>query len=280
MKRRKKKTEKNTLSLALLFVVLVGFLVVLSFSIRLITIARKSVFDGKHRFTIALVGSGGESGKKESMLLSVAPSTETVTVLRVSGLSAKEDESFFKIPVDGIVESPSVDSSALNEKSQVDMLFARLLVGFGERTTTLTPVDILRALVYVKSVPAQNTTFETFEKSATADQGLQDKFVFRLFADADIIREKQSIAIVNAAGVVGLGSALSRMITNIGGNVVSLSNASANQKKTSVRYYGTKSYTAERIARIVEVVPEPLEKIDIADIMIVLGENNRVLGKL
>lgn len=88
------------------------------------------------------------------------------------------------------------------------------------------------------------------------------------------MREKISIAIVNGTGVAGLGNRIARLITNIGGNVVSVSTSDNLISDSEILYSKENNYTARRIAQILSFKINNKDNMDISDVTIFIGKNN------
>lgn len=153
------------------------------------------------------------------------------------------------LPIDGIVVIDRPGNGGVEEfvnrirKSPFEIVFA-----FGGLKTDLTPLDGLQALMAISSVRGDKVDFLDLEKSEITQSELLpdssrvlgvdsvklDLFIRGNMADAGIISEGTSVGVYNATPHPGLASFAARMITNLGGNVVIVTNTEDHQQNSMV----------------------------------------------
>ncbi len=70
-----------------------------------------------------------------------------------------------------------------------------------------------------------------------------------------------------------MGNWTSRLLTNLGGSVVLISTASKEEETTSIAYSGKKTYTVERLEKILGLNAVKKETGAIANIVVVIGKD-------
>lgn len=272
---RKKRIKTQELShsvrLAILFCVLVFGLIVFSLVAKLLVVVKKSTFDGNHRFTLVI-----QQKDNRASVVSFAPVNESVSILRIAGVAEVTDiGKTLEIPIDGTITANFLRPE-INGKNIQDTM--RLFVmRFPTLQTSLTPIDLARLWLFVQQL-SPHTAYEKSlslgEKNADVRSDLViDKLSAELFADETIAAEKISVQIINAASVFGLGSRCARFMNNMGGNVVSVTTAETTLPKTTVSYFGKKSYTVFRLEHLLGVTALPMQTPGIADILVTLGKD-------
>lgn len=261
MKRKKKKAEGNTLRLAITFFVLVGLLLLGSALVKLATLIEKSHFDGAHRFTVEFI----PSDKSFARVISFAPDTRSIAIVTVSNVQAVPHiGKFLGVPIDAEVKN-------IRQEKNVVLQLQSLLFSYGSVETTLTPIDILRLFLFAKEVPSSSVA--TREISSSLDGALIDKISSSLFIDYTLSQENISIQIINATQVSGLGNRLARLITSMGGNVVSVVSKDSSIKQSVISYNTKKTYTLEKLVRVLGFQSSLSEEKGIADIVLTIGED-------
>jgi hypothetical protein len=89
--------------------------------------------------------------------------------------------------------------------------------------------------------------------------------------DQEIADENISMEVINATNITGFGQRLSRVLTNMGANIVDVSTAQNTQKRTTIEYFGDKSYTVSRLEKLLGVTATEITTQPIANIVITIG---------
>jgi hypothetical protein len=133
--------------------------------------------------------------------------------------------------------------------------------------------DLLRFYLYANKISANSVLIQEIDPSS--ETTVFDKAVARLFSDSVLSQENISIEIVNATGQSGLGSRLERVISNLGGNVVSVKSALIIEPVSKIQFFGDVTYTLRKLGALIPYHQERLEKQSIAKIIIVIGKDNK-----
>lgn len=263
MRKRRKKSEKHNIKIAILFVVFVCLVVLISFIFKLIHIVSQSKFDGSNRFTISV------SNKKNLEVISFSPSKHSISVLKLEGEIKKLNlRRFLAIPIDGFVEVPF-----LKTNGGVASLMFNTFFDYKDTKTNLTIVDIFRLFLISRTAPSNDVV--TLRISTSSKSNKIDKIIGKMLSDERIEKEDQTIEIINATSVTGLGARLARLITNTGGKVVQLSTENSLQKTSMILYNGRKTYTVEKLNKVLGFKSTQMNKQSIGDITIVIGEDSK-----
>ncbi len=268
-KRKKKKPHSGrSIRLAILFCLLVGGLIFFSLLSKLLIIIKNSTFDGEHRFTIVV-----SSDNKSNTVISFAPKEESVSVLHINGIENSSNiEKIMEIPVDGKVASQYSVQKNLPDTLKV------FLLRYTSITTNLTIIDLARLWWFSQALPKHAYTEKSLSLASKDFRPLTDialdKLSAELFTDETIALEKISIQIVNATSVSGLGNRFARLVGNMGGNVISVVTAEKEAAKSSIQYFGEKSYTVIRLEKIIGIVSTPMQNPGLADIIVTIGKDS------
>lgn len=106
------------------------------------------------------------------------------------------------------------------------------------------------------------------------DNGSFDSKIGRLFQETNISKEHARVSIVNSSGIPGAGSALSRYVKNLGGEVITVDSGQV-QDKSEVRDHLGGSYLGRRIAPLIRASIVTDTKPGRADLEIIIGKDNK-----
>lgn len=256
-----KKKESRNLKFGVYFGGVILAIILVSLIFKAFDIARNSKFDGKHRFTTAILSDN------KINLLSVSPQEGKLSRLEIDGTTDVNSLKNLSFPVDSYIETNS------NFGSAVKSYFTKALFQFRSIKTNLTVVDLIRLSIYATGIDVANIDEEV---ASIGDSQKLSSLSSSLFIDPEISDEKQSIQVTNSTSVGGLGNKVAKYITNLGGSVV-LVNTSQNDEKKSKIFYKTDSYTVKKLSKILEVSTEKREDNSISDITIIIGEDRKDL---
>lgn len=266
MKRKKSNSGLNSTKIALIFFAFVFIVIFVSLIFKVVAIISQSRFDSQNRFTISVTND------KDLEIISFSPLSQSISVLKINGATKSLNiNRFLKIPIDG-----EIKSALKIEDLKVPDLMAKFIVNYRNLKTNLTIVDILRLFIFSKTLPI-NYIYDS-KISTSIDPSSLDKIIPSLFSDEIIEKENESIKIVNGTDVAGLGNRLGILISNIGGNVVIIASSDRAENLSTISYFGKKTYTVEKITKILGYKLNKLDKKTIADIVIVIGKDS--LGSL
>ena len=258
---RKKLPEGNSTGIAIKFLLLIFIIVLSSLVFKLGVLINKGSFDDTRRFTVSV------HNDKAQELISFSPKSQTISILKINGrVKASDLNRFLGIPIDADIKTD------LDIQEKLPDLMGKLILKFNNLKTNLTIVDIFRLYLFSRTIP-QNYIYEK-EISSNLDNLNTDKLISHFFTDEIIEKENVSIKIINSTGINGLGNRLARLISNMGGNVVIVATEERLENQSSISYFGKKTYTAERLAKILGFQLIKADKKAITDIIITIGKDN------
>ncbi|MBI2442814.1 MAG: LytR C-terminal domain-containing protein [Candidatus Levybacteria bacterium] len=242
----------------MVFLAIVFLLSALSLGVKLFRLIQASSYDGSHRFIVSVVDA-----KKHIWIASLAPS-EKALLLSLKQADSKQDiASRLLIPINGtILLQQEADTSSLST------LFATALFDPQTRYENMTVYDMFRLYLDALRIASKDTTVASYTFSE--DVNTISDALRRLFVDSKLVANDQTIAIENGSGTSGIGQRLERIVTLLGGNVVSVTTARATQQPTYIYYSGEKTYTTKRLERLLKQQAE-VGDTKIADILVVVG---------
>lgn len=255
----KKKEKADNLKIAKLFILLVFGLIFLSALLKTFFLFKQSKFDGLHKINVAFIS------KETTNVASFSPQGKSISILQMNGEEKGSNLSkFLQVPIDGQIKT----NKSINEKNISSALFKTFFT-FGSSFKDLTIIDILRVFLFTRSVSANSIYVRDFSPSLNNSQKLT--LISLTFIDPSIYQENQSIEIVNATNIFGLGSRLATLVTNIGGNVILVSSPNSVNNKSKIVYSGDKTYTVKKLGGVLGFPLEKAEKKGIADVIIIIG---------
>jgi len=256
--KRKNKDPRSSIRLAFVFFIFVVFLVAISLIFRVSVLIANSKYDSNSRFTIKV-----ESGK-DLMILSFAPSSQSISKLKIFNAKDLNIKKFLAIPIEGFV------ATTLNiNEGEISDLMQRFLLNYSRQQTDLTIIDMLKLYLFAQTIPKHNILERSI--STLLPMADVDRIVALLFKDELIERERAEIEVVNTTDTAGLGGRLARVISNMGGNVVIVKSSDKTKSESAISYFGKKNYTVEKLEKILGYQSRQMETKTIADIVIMIG---------
>lgn len=272
MKKKHQSKKDDSLKTFFVYTYIVLLVVCIALSIRAFFVLRASKFDGKNidiailqnKKTVALLGFNASSIPQEdsknysSSLLKIQKNHIPLNTV------GKEL---------GIIADASIDSTSNLSEESPESILTKAALRSDLLATDLTIFDIVRLIFISRGIPKNGNSVEQIVLPAAEAE--IDKKVGELFRDSEILKESLTIQIINATSVPGLGRRLERAIVNKGGNVIVVSTAAKTQKNSVIKYFEKGSYTSKKIKKFLKIPSEKTNKKNIADIVIIIGEDLR-----
>lgn len=261
MRKKKSPNKGNNTKLAIVFLAFVISILVISFLFKFIFIIGQSQFDDSRRFTITV------SNPENLEVISFSPIGRSISILKLDKNIDSPVNQFLAIPIDGFVKGNSVD---INQ--EMDSLFFGMVLNYKKLQTNLTIVDCIRLFIFSRSLPDRRVYIRNISQDLTMTD--IDSIVKRLVNDELIEKDGQTIQIVNATNVYGLGNRLARLIGNMGGDVIIVATANNLESTSTISYVDNKNYTVERLSKILDFKTIKTSDKKISDITIVVGKDS------
>jgi len=259
MKKQKESALSNT-KIAIVFFAFLIFIIGISLVFKVVAVIRQGQFDDSKRFTLAI------NDGKSTEVMSLSPGLKNIVIFKLNdNVRPAEAGVLLEIPIDGFIAFESLD---LNQKT--DSLFIKTILNYTGLKTNLTIIDLFKLVLFTRTIPESSIDVKTVGDAS----GLElDKIVGHLASDTFIEKDNQTIQIINGTDVNGLGNKLARVVTNMGGDVIIVATGNKPRKKSVIQYIDKKTYTVERLQKVLgyEVVEETDNAI--SDITIIIGED-------
>lgn len=262
MKRKKSKSGKNT-KFAFIFFALVAGIAVFSLLFKVVLLINQSRFDNQHRFTISVWDN------KNLEVISFSPNSHSISIVKLDGgVKNLNLYRFLEIPIDARIQADFINIS-----ESVPTLLASLLFKYKNINSDINVIDMAKLSLFAKTVSPDHI----YQKrvSVLNDEAVSDKISSSLFSDEKITEENTRVEIVNASGVYGAGGRFARLVNNMGGNVVFVSTALNASRKSLILYSGKRTYTLERLEKLLGFPVEKNSEKFIGDVIIRIGEDNK-----
>jgi len=260
MTKQKASSISNT-RIAIIFFVFLAFFIGLSLTFKMILVFRDSQFDESKRFNLTI------SNNKTLKVMSLGGAAKTITVFNLDGnIGSYETGQLLEIPIDGFIISSSLD---LNQKP--DLLFLKSIFNAKTLQTNLTIIDLLKLMIFSMSIQPGLVNTKNISIGITSSES--DKIVGRLVTDELIEKDNQTIQVINGTAIVGLGNRLARLLTNMGGDVIIVATSDSPQKVSTISYIDQKTYTVEKLQKVLGYPAIKTDANAISDITIIIGED-------
>jgi len=259
MKKKKESRLRNT-KIAIIFFIFLAVIAGVSGVFKIVAVVRAGQYDDSKRFTLSI------SSNKNLEVISFSPRTKSIAVFKLDkNVVPGRAGQFLEIPIDGRITTNSLD---LNQK--INSLFFRAVLNYKSLQTNLTIIDLLKLLFFTSSVPESAVSVKNISQGLTTED--MDKIV-RLVNDELIEKDNQTIQIINGTNIGGLGNRLARFITNMGGDVIIVATSDSPKMKSTIFYIGKKTYTVERLSKVMGYEAIKSAEFAISDITIIIGED-------
>lgn len=244
------------ISWAVSFIIFIILVVLGSLIWRLVGVIKASTFDPKHQFIISATTT-----TNEPLIAVLSPDLHKATIIKIQG-STKDQ---FGILHDAVVQNPQP------EQSDPQHFLQAITTHISSVQTTW--IDKLRIGWFVKSLSSDAISVTTVEVPEDVDQ--LSKILAKSLTDAPIYQESQTITVINASGIAGLGSKLGAELNEIGANVIAVRTADTTQDHSTIQYNKI-SYTLERITKLTQIQSVQQVSGGISDITVIIGRDKIV----
>lgn len=258
--------RSKSLKTLYLYLLLVFVLIIVSLVVKGISIIQQSKYDASHHFTLAVIEQN-----KVKEIISFNPQTPAIwaLVIQNNNLPYQSLAKDYGVTANAYIQ---VNSTAPINSDIIGFLWSSI-IHTASWQSDITLYDKIRLFLLAKSVTTNNKTIEDVTLSEQSPE--VGTTVMTALTDQDIANENVSIKIVNATNITGFGERLARVLTNLGANVIDIATAQEIQKNSSLTYYGSESYTLDRIQQLLHIIPTKIPRQGIADIVITIGTDKK-----
>lgn len=256
---KQKKSAFSNARIAVIFFVFLALIIGISLIFKVALVVKAGQFNDSRRFTFS--ASDNRSGE----VISLSSSTKSITIFKLGkNIKSADAGKFLEIPIDG-----HISSNSLNLNQEIGSLFLRSLLNYKSLQTNLTVIDFFKLFLLAKSIP--NSAIRVIDIQSDLSGADIDKIVGRLVSDELIKKDGRTIQIINGTDVAGLGNRLARLITNMGGNVMIVATSDTPKKNSAIYYNDKKTYTIERLNKVLGYTTINSSEFPIFDITVVIG---------
>lgn len=255
-KKSSARRQSNALGLAFFVGSLIVLLILAALAIKVFLVFSHSKFDGKHQFVLEI-----QEPRLERFVV-FNPDNTSVRMLTVTGRLTSNPLADLGIPVDGQIHV----THDITSPSDITWY---LLFHSDSTNDSLTIVDAINLFVFVHTSDTSNIPSQTV--TLKEDPSSVDTSITKVFVDTTLYNQGESIAVVNGTTISGLGSGVGRLLTHVGGNVISITTAVNPIATSTVGYTGKSTYTAQRIAGVLHFPLVRLPSQAISDITVTVG---------
>lgn len=248
--------HSNAFGLALFIGSLIGLLVFVALLIKVFLLFHHSSFDNKQQFVLE------EQEPEQVRFFVFNPDAHSIKTLMLTGSVPKNPQLALGIPIDATMHSKT-------DIASISTLANNLLLDRHTLHTSTTIVDGILLFIFIHRTDATQETAAS--SSNMISQSQQNALFSKIFYDTTIYQEGKSIAIINGTNISGLGNKISDLLSHIGVNVVAVTTADTPSPTSQVAYTGQLSYTAKRVAKLLQIPLIHLPSVGISDITITLG---------
>lgn len=254
-----KKGKNSNMRIAGLFILLVVCLILFSIVIKFAVLFENSKFDPAHRYIVSFISNS------KTQIVSFSPQNNSISILNIDKkLDENKIRRTLEIPVNSSI---TVNNTINNKNLAVTLLNSSISLG---SLRDLNSIDSIRLFLFARSVALTSIYQRDFSEDLSSEE--KSTVLSLSFTDPSIYQESQSIQIVNASEVPGLGSRLAGLINNIGGNVILVSSPQTSQDK-SIIMYSQKNYTVNFLSSYLNFPIRKSDKQGVADVIIILGKD-------
>ncbi len=255
--------ESKSIKTFFIYASIVVGVIVLSLVIKSYFLIKQSRFSKDNQFILSI-----EHKNRVEELALFNPSEDAVTLFRLQGTAV--DASSLEKEL-GILPDAFINSSSELPLSDMRDTIRTTALQYHSLKTNMTIFDVIGLFFDLQKTAITNQKEQDLIVNSDIDKN--DRMIKNFFTDEKIFSENVSIQIVNASGVPGVANRLERALANLGCNVVSISSSHTNEQSSSIQYFGSETYTLQKLQRILGFPIVKTEKRSIATIVITVGRD-------
>jgi len=256
MNRQSAHEKKDSLRLFYFFCIIVSLLIFGSLILKAFQTIRASSYDPGHSFVLTFLTQDG------AVVYPINPDEKEFSAVRINSdvknFNVARD---LHIPQSAVVRENSSSINTIQLKSQLSKLFFQ--------KSDLTWFDVIRMMITTSTM---NEDAAKEKKINYRDTDVSQSFD-SLFYDREIVNEKATVAIVNAAGISGMGSRLEKLLSNLGVSVISVTTAQKPSNNSEIQFSDQSLYTLKKLHSLLELPMMETQDLTSSDILIIIGED-------
>lgn len=264
MGRKQNMDEGRSLRPLIIFCAIVGLLITLSLSVKLFLAIKESKFDWNHQFILFL-----HTDPNAAKYVVFGPSDHSIAILDVKGkIEKKQLDKQLGVTTEGTVKL----DGHLSKEQDIDRALLIAIFQYVKIEKSVSLYDLLRLFLFTKTVPGTKISFERI--TLPYHEEIQNHRIQALFLDEKIRDEAVAIEVINGTNISGVGGRIERMITILGGNVVSVATAKNEVTTTTLMTNDLSSYTSKRLGKLFGIQATQIQKNGLSDIILSVGTDS------
>jgi len=261
MKKKNKAPSNKNIKMVLIFCVFVAVAILISLTVKFFVTLSESAFDGQHQFILAVFGN-----QKKIKIISFAPDSMSLGILQLANAHNEDIRQALVIPIDAEV---MVSDEKTTES--VSPLLQDIILHFtSKKVRGMTIIDAIRLYLFSRGVGPDSIYSQTMRIPITSAQS--ERTIPKIFTDHSLYQEGVTISILNATNISGIGNRVAKLITNIGGNVISVATSENEENVSTIAYSKDNTYTLKRLSKILKFKTIKMQKSSLSDIIIKVGK--------
>jgi hypothetical protein len=253
---KRQQSAHRTLRFALFLGIIIILVILAAIVVKIAIVLQRSTFDGQQQFILQI------QHPKSTELLIFYPGSVSLTDIMLSQAVTKDMLiKKYALPVDGAV--------TISEEEQPKDFTRSLLFHFNRFHPTITFFDAIRLFLFSQGVIGSNIHQDKL--ALPLDTSLLQQKVNKDFMDTTLYKESISVAIVNAAGVSGLGNNVALLLSHIGVNIISVTSSQKVSTRSFIAYTGQRTYTLQRLQQILHFPVQASTTTGVANVTITIG---------
>lgn len=271
---RNRQKETSSLVYLKVFLIFIFACIFISIILKLLNLIQTSRFDSDY-FNIFFIS-------KKNYIFNIKQNENTISVIEVKPKNPIKFEKFsksqlsiaFGVPIDAVIFDKIKFQYDPGQIFNLNNSLRFIINPFQYKTTGINRLDILKIYFAFSSVlPADYKTGE-YDLSDQDMIGVDiNGWLYNFFKDKNIISDGISVEVVNNSDISGAGAKVTRMLKNIGYNIVSVSSSDKNNNGSQITCRIQPDYSTDRINTIFSIPFFCKPEAGIADITIDIGKD-------
>ena len=256
MNRQSAPEKKDSLRLFYIFSIIVTLLIFESLILKTIQTIRESRYDPGQSFVLTFLARDG------AVVYPIHPDKDEFSAVRISSdVKRLNVAKNLHIPQSAEVKANSLSVNTIQLKPQLSKLFFQ--------KSDLTWYDLIRMMITTSTMNEDSANEKKINYRLTDSSLSFDS----TFYDQEIINEKATVAIVNAAGVSGMGSRLEKLLSNLGVSVISVTTRQRPTRFSEIQFIDQSLYTLKKLHTLLKFPMMETQELTSSDILIIIGED-------
>lgn len=266
-----KKASRSNMFYIVVLILTICILTVISLGVKFVKLLSDSSFNTPS-FNILILDQDArvvhiDRDSREISVFKITGSRDEIEKLSDLGIALT-----FRVPIDARITYGRDKKISDDQLFSLKHSFGALFNAVGAEYKGMNSSDVLKMYKASRSIDRENITKIDRGKSYLKDPNKNiDGELSEAFRDEAIVNERVSVEIINATGVAGFGSRMSRLLENAGYNVINVKNGE-NISSQIIDRTQTPGLTQAYLSRFLNLPIKSDTSTPVADVSIVFGE--------